>query len=391
MQDTYIMLALLWISCFWPYFCQQTMIALMPEIQESLSLSTSAAGVLLSLNSLGYVAGFQLGSLLCTKLGRVKTIVFSTTVLIFSIFILSIFKAYLILAVVQIMIGVSCGIYPPAGLSLLSDLFSSNNRGKFVGIHETSVPTAMTVGPVFVGLLLNFGFDWGTVFQFCIVPSFALLGAQIAFFKIRYTSFTFNGNQNEQVKLKLFSQIPLFLIILVIVYVFRGAINAEVSLLPIYWVFELGADVGFSAFILGIMRIFSIFGQVCAGYLSDVFGRFRIFLAIQILLALSLVPTSYLPFGLPLYVSYAIFSVLYNAFMPVMFTIISEQSSPEERPKNISIVMSIGGISTIISTTILSTVAENYSFKVAWIYPIITSFASIPLIMLLKNNLRKNL
>ncbi|MEM2073531.1 MAG: hypothetical protein QXO33_03170, partial [Nitrososphaeria archaeon] len=89
--------------------------------------------------------------------------------------------------------------------------------------------------------------------------------------------------------------------------------------------------------------------------------------------------------------SYAIFSVLYNAFMPVLFTIISEQSSLEERPKNISIVMSIGGISTIISTTILSTVAENYSFRVAWIYPVVTSFASIPLIMLLKNNLRKNL
>ncbi|MCX8188685.1 MAG: hypothetical protein N3F64_07645 [Nitrososphaeria archaeon] len=59
MLDTYIILALLWASCFWPYFCQQTMIAIMPKIQDSLSLSTSAAGTLLSLNSLGYIAVFN--------------------------------------------------------------------------------------------------------------------------------------------------------------------------------------------------------------------------------------------------------------------------------------------------------------------------------------------
>ncbi|MCX8188686.1 MAG: MFS transporter [Nitrososphaeria archaeon] len=327
--------------------------------------------------------------MLCTKIGRVKTIVSGTIFIIFSTLLISFFTDYLILAIAQIIIGVSCGIYPPAGLSILSDLFSSNNRGKFVGIHETSVPTAMTAGPVFVGLLLNFGFYWNMVFQFCILPSIMLLACQITFFKIKNIE-SFDKKPNDQVKLKLSSQMPFFLIILIIVYVFRGSVNAQVSLLPIYWVFELSADASFSALILGIMRIFSILGQVVAGYLSDVYGRFRIFLAIQILLALSLVPTSYLPFSPLLFASYAIFSILYNAFMPVMFTIISEQLFPEERPKNISIVMSIGGISTIVHTIILTLVAESYSFKLAWLYPVITSFLAVPLIMLLKGNLKNS-
>lgn len=366
------------------------MIALMPTIQESLSLSTSAAGILLSLNSVGYIVGFQLGSLLCTRIGRVKTIVFGTVVIIFSILLVSFFKDYLLLAVAQILIGACSGVYPPAGLSLLSDLFSSNNKGKFVGFHETSVPAAMTVGPVFAGFLLDFGFDWNRIFQFCILPSLVLLVGQLMFFKIKDKRVSCEGKLNEHVKSKLFSRIPCFLAILMIVYFFRGAINAEVSLFPLYWVFELGADVGYSAFILGIMRIFSIIGQFCAGYLSDVFGYFRVFLTIQILLAISLIPTSYLQFGPLLFVSYAIFSILYNAFMPVMFTIIADQSLPEERPKNISIVMSIGGISTTISTTVLTMVAENYSFKVAWTYPVITCFISIPLLISLKNNLKNN-
>ncbi|MGQ9781329.1 MAG: hypothetical protein ACUVQ8_03625 [Nitrososphaeria archaeon] len=56
----------------------------------------------------------------------------------------------------------------------------------------------------------------------------------------------------------------IYLIILTVVYFFRGIANSEVSLLPEYWVSDLGVEVGTSAFIFGIMRIFSIFGQVGA-------------------------------------------------------------------------------------------------------------------------------
>ena len=390
-QRSYLMLTLLWFTYFWSFSCQQVVIALMPVIQESLSLSTAAIGLLISLFSLGFVAGFYVAGFLCARMGRIKTIVLSAVIMVLSIVFLSLSNDYLSLSALDTMLGLCIGIYPPAGLSLISDLFSSKERGKYIGIHEAAVPAGMTLGPVFAGLMLNLGVGWNGIFQLCIVPSIIILISQLMFFRVKDGQLSPYDEPSVGTTSKQVGWPAMYLIILIAVYFFRGVANSEVSLLPEYWVYDLGVEVGTSAFIFGIMRIFSIFGQVGVGYLSDIFGRLRILLVLQIFGAILLIPTSYLAFGPLLFASYAGFSILSNSFMPVMFALVSDQSRPEERPKNIGMVMSIGGISTIINPTILGLLAESYSFGMAWIYPIVTGFASIPLLMLLRGNLKGSL
>jgi MFS family permease len=82
------------------------------------------------------------------------------------------------------------------------------------------------------------------------------------------------------------------------------------------------------------------------------------------------------------------FSILQNSFMPVMFALVSDHSHPKKLSKNIGIVMSIGGIATVISPTILGLLAQSYSFRIAWLYPIATAFMAIPLLLLLRNSLK---
>jgi len=388
-QRSYLVLTLLWFTYFWSFFCQQVVIALMPAIQESLSLSTSAIGLRISLFSLGFVTGFLVAGFLCAKLGRIKTIVLNAVIIAFSVLFLSLSSDYLSISVLDTFLGLCTGIYPPAGLSLISDLFSSKKRGKYIGIHEAAVPAGMTLGPVFAGLMLNFGLGWNGIFQLCIVPSVIILISLLTFFRVKDGQTSPYDEPPAGTTSRPTVWAPIYFIILIAVYFFRGATTSEVSLLPEYWVSDFGVEVGASAFIFGIMRVFSIFGQVGVGYLSDIFGRLRVLFVLQIFGAILLIPTSYLAFGPLLFASYAGFSILSNSFMPVMFALISDKSLPRERPKNIGMVMSIGGISSIISPIILGLLAESYSFRIAWIYPIATGFISIPLLLLLSSSLDK--
>ena len=387
-ERSYLVLTVLWFTYFWLFSCQQLIIALMPAIQVSLLLSTAAIGLLISLYSIGFVSGFFVAGFLCARLGRIKTVVLGAVIMVICIIFLSLSTDYFSISTLEIVLGLSTGIYPPAGLSLVSDLFPSKERGKYIGIHEAAVPAGMTLGPIFASLTLNLGLGWNGIVQLWIVPSLIILISQLVFFRMKDDKPSFKDEPTAVTLTKRSSWPATYLLIFIAVYFFRGVANSEVSLLPEYWVSDLGVGVGVSAFIYGIMRVFAIFGQVGIGYLSDVFGRLRVLLANQILAVLLLIPTSYLAFDPTLFASYAGFTILSNSFMPVMYALISDQSKPIERARNIGMVMSIGGISTIISPTILGLIAESYSFRTAWVFPIVTGFASIPLLLLLRGRLK---
>ncbi|MGQ9781330.1 MAG: MFS transporter [Nitrososphaeria archaeon] len=89
------------------------------------------------------------------------------------------------LSALDILLGLCTEIYPPAGLSLISDLFSSKERGKYIGVHEAAVPAGMTLGPVFVGLMLDLRLNWNGIFQLCILSSAIVLVSQLLLFRIK--------------------------------------------------------------------------------------------------------------------------------------------------------------------------------------------------------------
>ena len=389
-QGSFAILAILWFTCFWNYSCQQVAISLLPTLQESLSLSTAAIGFLVSLFFLGFSFSFLVSGYLCNRLGRVKTIFLCIPLVMLFMLSISFSTDFLTILVLEPLLGFGTGLYHPAALSLLSSLFSSRERGKYLGVHEAAVPAGMTVGPVFVGLMLNFGLGWNQTFQLWIVPGAVILLSQFLLLKVKEgrQQPSFEDEPSADAVHRLVPWAAISLLILVAAYFLRNVANSEVTLLPEYWVSDFGVEVGTAAFIYGIMRVFAIFGQVGVGYLSDIFGRLRVLIIIQTLQTFLLISTSYLEFGPLLFASYAMFSILQNSFMPVMFALVSDHSHPKKLSKNIGIVMSIGGIATVISPTILGLLAQSYSFRIAWLYPIATAFMAIPLLLLLRNSLK---
>jgi MFS family permease len=386
-QRSYALLVVLWLTWFWNSSFTFMFVPLMPTIQESLAFSTGAVGLLLGIGNFGSAISYIGSGFINAKLGRRKAIILGTAITSICLLLLSLTSDYFSLLILRFSIGLSSGTYLPAALSTLADLFPTEKLGRYIGFHEMAVPAGMTFGPVFVGLALGRGVSWSRIVQIWVIPATIILISQLLFVREprREPSHVSTAETERTPKS---NSLPIkCLFALIAILSLRGIATAETSLLPTYWVNDLRIEADMAAFIYGISSVFAIVGQVGAGYLSDIFGRLKVLLTIQILGSLLLIPTSYLQFGPPLFVSFAAFSLLSNGFMPVLFVLISERTQPIERAKTIGIVLASGGISNTIGPTLLGLVAGSFSFKMAWIYPIISSFLSIPFLIFLRSQL----
>ena len=383
LNRSYVTLTVLFFTWFCNMSSQFLIPALAPAIGDSFSLSTGSIGLLLGMSSLGSMISYLGSGLLCSKLGRKRVIIVGLIILSFSLLFMSLATNFIVLLVMETMLGFGLGMYPPAGLSILMDYFPPEKRGRIVGIHEMAAPAGMTIGPIFASLILSLGFGWPGVLRAWIISLIIILVCQILFVhEIDVASVPEDEQSSKSTVSARGGSWPIaYLMMFAVAQLLRTVAFAASSLLPTYWVATFGVAVAEAAFIYGVMTVFAVGGQLGSGYLSDKIGRLRVLLILQVLSSITLVPTLYLPFGPALYVSFAAFTVFINGFMPVLFAFISDTTQPMDRSKMVGIVMSTSSLSSLFSPAIIGLLAET-SYAVAWVFPIIASILSIPLLII---------
>jgi MFS family permease len=160
------------------------------------------------------------------------------------------------------------------------------------------------------------------------------------------------------------------------------------GLLTLYWTKDLAFEIATAAFIVGVMRFSGPIGHIVAGYLSDIFGRLRVLIVFTFFFTVFLISSSYLPFGFLLIVSLLLFTALYDGYYPLLFVLISDTTLPQERTKTLGILLAISGIFTAFHLAITGFLAENFGFRIAWIYPIVLSALGCIFVVLLKGRIK---
>jgi MFS family permease len=386
-----VVLAVSWFSWFWICSYRMMFQAFVPDIQQSLALSIGSAGLLIGISGYGRTISGFLSGFLTGLLGRKKTIIAGITLTATFMLLTSFTTDYLLILILQLLAGLGFGTYLPSALSLLSELFSPETRGRYIGIHEIAAPTGFTVGPILGGLMLTWGVGWAEGVQIWVIPAIIILISQLILVK----EVSHQPSKEEKASCKIVGSLKLpsswsltAFSLLAGALVCHNAMFLLMSMLPVYWTSELNVEVATAAFIFGVVRALAIVGQLGAGYLSDIFGRYKVLLVVHSLGSLVLLPSAYLDFGTLLIAILSILSVLYDSFMPVLFALISDSTPPHERSKMIGFTVGISTLSIALAPTIIGVFADNFGFRVAWIFPITLSFLGIPLLALVKSRLR---
>lgn len=397
LSRSYVILIVCWFTWFWSASCGNIITALMPAIQQSLSLSTSAVGLLIGANSLGGVIAYLGAGFFCARFGRRRVIIIGLAISALCLLFISFSTSYLYILITRTVLGFSIGLYLPAGISILSDIFPLEKIGRYIGIHEMANPAGQTIGPIFASLMLSLGLGWNESLQVWIIPTIIILISQLVFIREIKASAQEQKQPNEAAKTDeaattssrggtapLPNSCPLkYLLLLASAQILRNVAGSETSLMPVYWVTYFGVATSTAALVFGIVKIFAIFGQAGAGYMSDIFGCMKVLTVIQLISSLVLIPVSYLQFGPLQIVSLSIFSIFTNGYMPVMFALASSTcQSSKERLKVLGIIMACGNCANTVNPAILGFIVDKFSYGVAWVYPITTGFLSIPILTL---------
>jgi len=146
---------------------------LLPQISNELNFSWTEAGIALTAMWLFYALMQFPSGILSDIKGRKISIIIAMILFTSSYFLVGISNHYLTFLLALILLGIGTGSYPPAGISMITDIFRKN-KGKALGIRSSAGSLAYAI-PVFAAGIASyyvwrsFFFIWGIVCIFSIL------------------------------------------------------------------------------------------------------------------------------------------------------------------------------------------------------------------------------
>ena len=137
---------------------------------------------------------------------------------------------------------------------------------------------------------------------------------------------------------------------------------------PAYFTIEIGLSYSLTSIISGLGPVTGILGSIVGGYTGDRFGRYRMGIIVNALLAGFLLVFPSLKTLMIVVVIYALYRFLQASFMPLLNSMIASHSNLENRSLAYSFNFVLVNLFGSLSTTGASILIEEYSTRV--IFPI---------------------
>jgi MFS family permease len=375
-------LVALWLCWMWNSAYNGIFPTVMPVVRDSLLLSPSKMSIILSLIGWGNGIGRLICGFISKWMGMKKSIILGVITSIIFIFLFTLSKSYYFALIMAFMAGLSLGIYSPAAISLLVDMFKGRS-GFFVSLHETAAPVGATIGPIFIGAMMSIGMGWQSGVLFWLIPAaLAIILILLLVKEPQKQALPMPVEDKKaatpvsEVKLPDLTKrapVPVWVIVMLI----AGAVGAMVQLgimtllVPLTIIDKFKLTVAQLGFITGTASIFGVAGQLGAGWLSDRIGRVPVLVLSPILVSIVILGLAFCPWGALFYVALALTNMFSNAYMPVFFVTAGELFHLDTRGKMLGIIQfctfSFANLNLIIMGKILEdkNMAASYYYAVA--------------------------
>jgi MFS transporter, FSR family, fosmidomycin resistance protein len=345
----------------------------LPIITASLGLSLAQAGALASARTLlAGVASFPSGFFADLASRRNVMLGLCIAAIGFASFGLSASSSFPMLMVFMGIAGFGGGWFHPQSLAILSAKYR-DKKAFALGVHDSSANLGEVIGPLAIGLLVNF-VDWRTALQVWAIPGL-VIGVTYAFCGAEGTSAPPRAKDyrravwEDVLKNKTISG-------LVAVSTLRAmGQTALAAFLPLYLVLHLQLSAGAAGAYMSILFLFAGVAPAVVGWISDRFGHKLLIVGFSILSFVTIAAIPHLGSGFVLVVGLGALGALLWALRPV---IVSAAMSAAPQHLVGSIVAVIYGANmgvSFLAPIAAGLIADRYGLPVA-----LTSIAVFPLL-----------
>ena len=240
---------------------------LLLTIENDLGITPSQSSGFFLFISLGYVSTMLISGFISAKLSHRTTILISIISTGLAVLLISQNISLNGMRIALILLGMSCGLFLPSGIAVITRLADSKNWGKAIAIHELGPNMSLIAAPLLVEALLWF-YPWRVIF---LLLGFACLLSG-GLFAVLVKEGDFRGEPPNFTNLGLILSKPSFWIITILLCLVVGTALGVYSVLPAYLVSDQAMERDFVNLLVGLSRVSGLFMVFLSGWLVDRFG-----------------------------------------------------------------------------------------------------------------------
>lgn len=267
--------------------------------------------------------------------------------------------------------GFGGGWFHPQSLAILSARYRER-KAFALGVHDSSANLGEVIGPLAIGLLLNF-FDWRTTLSIWAIPgivvgvTYALWGAEGALAVPRRGDYR-RAIWNDVVRNKSVCG-------LVAVSTLRAmGQTALASFLPLYLSLDLKLPAALAGAYMSILFLFAGIAPAFVGWISDRFGHRLLIMVFSLLSVVCIVSIPYLGSGAILVVGLGLLGALLWALRPVVVSAAMSSVPPELAGSVVAFIYGANMSVSFLAPISAGLIADAYGLPAA-----LTAIALLPL------------
>jgi MFS family permease len=257
-----LFLAFLWLL----NFTGRTMFSpVLPLIEDEFHISHAKASSIFIFQSVGYGFSLFFSGFFANIFGYKRSIMLSLAVSALIFFMIPFAKAFSLLYVCSLIIGLATGMYIPAVLPLITAYYDAKIWSKSIAIHDSAASLGVFGAPIIALFLLQF-FKWRGIFS--------VLGAVFVILVVIFY-FLFDEVKVERVNRAAFGNFirRKTVWILSFIWIFAASSSLGIySVIPLYLTKELHLDIGYANTIFGISRLGGFVVAIGSGFLVSRFN-----------------------------------------------------------------------------------------------------------------------
>ena len=241
---------------------------LMPTIGEDLGITSSQAGSIFLMGSIGFFFASIFSGFIAARINHRGTFILSILGVGLALIACAFTASLWTIQVVMLILGIAAGLNLPSNMATIIAMVSREDWGKALAIQQMAPPLSLVLGPL-VSVLLLAWFSWQITLAvlgvFTIIALFATMRLG------KFGDFPGDAPIPSNVKLVL-SQRSFWIMVILFALGMGGQVGIY-AMLPLYLVTEQGMDSSLANTLLGLSQISALFMTFFAGWMTDRVGE----------------------------------------------------------------------------------------------------------------------
>lgn len=327
------------------------------ELRVSLVQLSLLASIPLLVNVLIYIPA---GILADRHPAKVLTVSFATTAA--GAFAIPLSYGFEMLLFGFTLLSVGSTLYHPPSLKMASE-YSRDKVSLAMGIHNMGSNIGFAAGPLLLGFLLT-GYGWRISFYIWGILTVAVTGLTWI-----YTTRNLKdaGASTRRFSLSGGFRVILtreFLLVIIMAALIEAAMNNISTFAPLYFTKEIGMSYSLTSIVSGLAPLAGIAGSFAGGLTGDKFGKYRVAMLVAFVIGVVFLAMLSTTLFLLIVGFYTVYRFLQAAFMPLLNSIIVDNSNRENLSLCFSFTFVVVSLVGSVATTGLSILIESYEPRI---------------------------